>query len=445
MAPYCSSVYRHQSSPSTMQQRSLARPSIHTGSASLSFRSGPNSVSIVRCHADAPPEPEGRTVAGWAPPGPYTGRDPEARKPAWLRQRAAHGEKYARLRESLGELNLNTVCVEAQCPNIGECWNGGGGAGGEGAGIATATIMLLGDTCTRGCRFCAVKTSNKPPPPDALEPLKTAVAVASWGVDYVVLTSVDRDDLPDGGSGHFAQTVKALKPTERHLRVREYVTPEKFDFWKEYGESLGFLYVASGPLHSNQVHSNSAADAPRCHRTLFSSCVLSSYVPSSGEALAPTHRFFSSVFPGSGAASPPVPPPLRNSPPEVCLRVEDAVVGFVTGKRKATELAHAMEEVVPEDFPVRLVAFNLGYLPGGDKTIITIPKTTELALQAASRIVSSGGLISVLVYIGHPGGRDELNVVESFASSLPIDTWTSCKFEMVNRPVAPVLILLYKK
>uniref|UniRef100_A0A0A9GDP3 Radical SAM core domain-containing protein n=1 Tax=Arundo donax TaxID=35708 RepID=A0A0A9GDP3_ARUDO len=71
--------------------------------------------------------------------------------------------------------------------------------------------MLLGDTCTRGCRFCAVKTSNKPPPPDALEPLKTAVAVTSWGVDYIVLTSVDRDDLPDGGSGHFAQTVRALK------------------------------------------------------------------------------------------------------------------------------------------------------------------------------------------------------------------------------------------
>ncbi|RLN30085.1 lipoyl synthase 2, chloroplastic-like isoform X2 [Panicum miliaceum] len=91
------------------------------------------------------------------------------------------------------------------------CWNGGGGAGGEGDGIATATIMLLGDTCTRGCRFCAVKTSSKPPALDALEPLKTAMAVASWGVDYVVLTSVDRDDLPDGGSGHFAQTVRALK------------------------------------------------------------------------------------------------------------------------------------------------------------------------------------------------------------------------------------------
>jgi len=93
----------------------------------------------------------------------------------------------------------------------------------------------------------------------------------------------------------------------------------------------------------------------------------------------------------------------------------------------------------------RLVAFNLGYLPRGDKTLITVPRTTELALQAASRILSSGGLISVLVYIGHPGGRDELDVVESFASSLPNDSWVSCKLQMVNRPIAPVLILLNKK
>ncbi|XP_048544961.1 putative rRNA methylase YtqB [Triticum urartu] len=104
-----------------------------------------------------------------------------------------------------------------------------------------------------------------------------------------------------------------------------------------------------------------------------------------------------------------------------------------------------MEDIVPKDSPVRLVAFNLGYLPGGDKTIITVPETTELALQAASRIVSSRGLISVLVYIGHLGGRDELDIVESFASSLPADAWVSCKFEMINRPVAPVLVLLHKK
>lgn len=139
--------------------------------------------------------------------GPFTGRDPNVKKAGWLRQKAAQGIKYEEVKETLSRLNLKTVCEEAQCPNIGECWNGGAD------GISTATIMVLGDTCTRGCRFCAVKTSRTPPPPDPMEPINTAMAVASWGVDYIVLTSVDRDDLPDGGSGHFAQTVKALKVT----------------------------------------------------------------------------------------------------------------------------------------------------------------------------------------------------------------------------------------
>ncbi|CAH2073531.1 unnamed protein product [Thlaspi arvense] len=284
--------------------------------------------------------------------GPFTGRDPNVKKPAWLRQKAPQGDKFQEVKESLTRLKLNTVCEEAQCPNIGECWNGGGD------GIATATIMVLGDTCTRGCRFCAVKTSRNPAPPDPMEPENTAKAITSWGVDYIVITSVDRDDLPDGGSGHFAQTVKAMKrlkpdimiecltsdfrgdleavdslvhsgldvfahnietvkrlqrlvrdpragyeqsmsvlkhakmskpgmitktsimlglgetdqelkeamddlraidvdiltlgqylqPTPLHLTVKEYVTPDKFDFWKTYGESIGFRYVASGPL-----------------------------------------------------------------------------------------------------------------------------------------------------------------------------------------------------
>ncbi|RVX16210.1 Lipoyl synthase, chloroplastic [Vitis vinifera] len=145
--------------------------------------------------------------------GAFTGRDPNVKKPAWLRQRAAQGERFEEVKQSLSHLNLNTVCQEAQCPNIGECWNGGGD------GIATATIMLLGDTCTRGCRFCAVKTSRNPAPPDPMEPENTAKAIASWGVDYIVLTSVDRDDLPDGGSGHFARTVKAMKKFKPEIMV----------------------------------------------------------------------------------------------------------------------------------------------------------------------------------------------------------------------------------
>lgn len=154
--------------------------------------------------------------------GPYTGRDPTVKKAGWLRQKAPQGIKYEEVKGTLSRLNLKTVCEEAQCPNIGECWNGGGD------GISTATIMLLGDTCTRGCRFCAVKTSRTPPRPDPLEPVNTAMAVASWGVDYIVLTSVDRDDLLDGGSGHFAETVKALKVIDFYFSVSSSVFPFHF-------------------------------------------------------------------------------------------------------------------------------------------------------------------------------------------------------------------------
>ena len=110
--------------------------------------------------------------------------------------------RFEYLKDSLRSLKLNTVCEEAQCPNIGECWNGE---------LGTATVMLLGDTCTRGCRFCAVNTARMPPPPDPEEPANTAAAVAAWGLGYVVLTSVDRDDMPDGGAEHFASTVRTLK------------------------------------------------------------------------------------------------------------------------------------------------------------------------------------------------------------------------------------------
>jgi lipoic acid synthetase len=120
----------------------------------------------------------------------------------------AEGSRYTEVKESLAELNLHTVCEEAQCPNVGECWSGG-----------TGTIMLLGDTCTRGCMFCAVNTNAKPPEPDPFEPFKTAEAVAKWGVDYIVLTSVDRDDIADGGAQHFAHTVELLKHKKPELLV----------------------------------------------------------------------------------------------------------------------------------------------------------------------------------------------------------------------------------
>ncbi|KAL7088319.1 hypothetical protein ACP275_13G120900 [Erythranthe tilingii] len=104
-----------------------------------------------------------------------------------------------------------------------------------------------------------------------------------------------------------------------------------------------------------------------------------------------------------------------------------------------------MEELVSKGDTVRLVAFNLGYLPGGDKKIKTESETTLLALEAAKRIVAPGGLISVLAYIGHSGGREEFEKVQSFAAELPIDNWVCCKLQMLNRPSAPVLVLLSRK
>lgn len=120
-------------------------------------------------------------------------------KPEWLKVRMPGGERYNRLKARSRELRLHTVCEEAQCPNIGECWGGG-----------TATFMVMGDTCTRGCRFCAVDTSRRPAPLDGDEPHNVANAIAELGLDYVVVTSVNRDDLPDQGAGHFAACIRAI-------------------------------------------------------------------------------------------------------------------------------------------------------------------------------------------------------------------------------------------
>lgn len=128
-------------------------------------------------------------------------------KPRWLKINSVSGksrDNYERLRDTVRGLGLATVCEEARCPNIGECWGGKEGA-------ATATIMIMGDTCTRACRFCSIKTSRAPPPLDPEEPRKVARAVTDWGLGYVVLTSVDRDELADQGSQHFAETVRYLK------------------------------------------------------------------------------------------------------------------------------------------------------------------------------------------------------------------------------------------
>ena len=269
------------------------------------------------------------------------------RKPDWLRVKPPSGESYAHLKSLFRSLDLHTVCEEAHCPNVWECWGGG-----------TATIMLMGDTCTRVCRFCAVTSGNPHGLLDLDEPRKVAIALAEMDLSYVVLTSVDRDDLADGGAGHFAKTIREIKarrpdmivealipdfqgdreavravvdagvdvldhnvetverlqavvrdrratyaqslavlrdakdarrdlytkssimlglgetreevlqtmrdlratdvdivtlgqylrPSDWHLPVQEYVSPETFDALREAGEALGFLYVAAGPL-----------------------------------------------------------------------------------------------------------------------------------------------------------------------------------------------------
>ena len=152
-------------------------------------------------------------------------------KPTWIKVRPPTGERYLHLKEMMKELKLATVCQEAQCPNMGECWGGG-----------TATIMLMGEVCTRGCRFCNVKTGNPKGKLDLEEPQKVAYAISQMGsLEYIVLTSVDRDDLPDEGSGHFAETVSLLKKLTPNLLV-EVLTPD----FKGNEEYIGKI-IRSGP------------------------------------------------------------------------------------------------------------------------------------------------------------------------------------------------------
>jgi lipoic acid synthetase len=134
-----------------------------------------------------------------------------ARKPEWLKMRPPSGERFTEIKQTLREHDLHTVCEEASCPNLGECWSGRNGPG-------TATFMLLGDRCSRGCNFCDVETGGMDPlDPD--EPANVADAVAEIGLEYVVLTSVDRDDLADQGAGQFAETIREIKARDPSILV----------------------------------------------------------------------------------------------------------------------------------------------------------------------------------------------------------------------------------
>lgn len=174
-------------------------------------------------------------------------RPPLRRKPDWLRVKAPMGETFNETRKLMRELNLNTVCEEAACPNIGECWS-----------RKHATAMILGDVCTRACAFCNVKT-GMPGAVDALEPQHTAAAAAALGLEHIVVTSVDRDDLPDGGANQFVKVIEALRKTTPKTTI-EILTPD----FRNKSEAAVEAIVAARP----DVYNHNLETVPRLYPTI---------------------------------------------------------------------------------------------------------------------------------------------------------------------------------
>jgi lipoic acid synthetase len=184
------------------------------------------------------------------------------RHPDWIKVKAPGNLNYLRLKQILREKNLHTVCEEARCPNIGECW-----------GNKTATFLILGDTCTRGCRFCAID-KGKPTALDPEEPRNVALVVKDLGLGHIVVTSVNRDDLPDGGAAHFAKTVfwiKALNPQirvellipdfEGNLQALKTVVQSGIEILNHNIETVPRLYGKVRPGHSYECSLNVLTEA----------------------------------------------------------------------------------------------------------------------------------------------------------------------------------------
>ncbi len=177
---------------------------------------------------------------GGAPRHPEKARNPDTpvqRKPAWIRVKAPGSRGYANTAAIVRTNRLHTVCEEAGCPNIGECWE-----------KKHATMMIMGDTCTRACAFCNVKT-GLPGPLDAAEPENVAQAVAALGLEHVVITSVDRDDLADGGAGHFASTIRAIRAAAPAATI-EVLTP---DFLKKGVGALETVIAAKPDVFNHNL------------------------------------------------------------------------------------------------------------------------------------------------------------------------------------------------
>ena len=169
------------------------------------------------------------------------------RLPEWFKVPAPGSERYRKLKALVDGNSLHTVCEEARCPNIGDCWDRG-----------TATFMILGDTCTRACRYCAVKTGDPGGVVDAFEPLRVARAVRNMDIRYAVITSVDRDDLPDGGAGIFARTIGAIRHSTPDVRV-EVLIP---DFGGNWAALQTVINAAPDVLNHN------IESVPRVFRTV---------------------------------------------------------------------------------------------------------------------------------------------------------------------------------
>jgi len=170
---------------------------------------------------------------------------PREPKPPWLKVRFPAGERYQRIKALLRQHQLHTVCEEAHCPNIGECFNAG-----------TATFMILGDVCTRSCRFCAVRSGRPEQEPDRLEPYRLAKAVRTLGLDYVVITSVTRDDWPDGGAAIFAECIRSIRRDNPRCRV-EVLIPDFMGNWHALA-----TVVEAGPY----VLNHNIETVPRLYR-----------------------------------------------------------------------------------------------------------------------------------------------------------------------------------
>ena len=171
---------------------------------------------------------------------------PRARKPDWIRVKAPMGTAFAETKSLMRRLNLATVCEEAACPNIGECWT-----------KKHATVMILGDTCTRACAFCNVKT-GMPRAVDRTEPQHVADAAAELGLEHIVVTSVDRDDLPDGGAAQFVKVIEALRRTTPSTTI-EILTPD----FRNKADTAVESIVAARP----DVYNHNPEPAPRLYPT----------------------------------------------------------------------------------------------------------------------------------------------------------------------------------